>query len=163
MLDDQLLAISTRYAGNKCANTDNLNKKYILIRKDIVVIMNMILDIENSFVDKTHTDYVVWLENNFLEHEKMSKITNPKQIIFQPDLKTTVVIWRDDSKTIVKCSGEEDFIPEVGFAMALVKKIFPNRSEFLRMIDKAYKQPVRNKRGKEKLVENLLIANTPNV
>ena len=57
-------------------------------------------------------------------------------------------LFADDSKTVVKCSEEEKFVPEVGFAMALVKKQFPNRSEFLRMIDKAYVQPVRNKAKK---------------
>jgi hypothetical protein len=76
---------------------------------------------------------------------------NPKQIIFQPDLKTTVVVWEDDSRTVVRCSKEEAFVQEVGFAMALVKKIFPNRTDFLRMIDKAYVQPVKAK--KEKKVE----------
>lgn len=72
----------------------------------------------------------------------------PAQIIFQPDLKTTVVIWKDDSRTVVKCSKEEEFVPEVGFAMALVKKIFPNRTDFLRMIDKACVQQVRGKKEK---------------
>jgi hypothetical protein len=72
-----------------------------------------------------------------------------KQIIFQPELKTTVVIWNDDSRTVVKCSDGEDFVPEVGFAMALVKKQFPNRAEFLRMIKKAYVQPVKIKTKKE--------------
>lgn len=82
------------------------------------------------------------------------KLTNykPKQIIFQPDLKTTVVIWEDESRTVVKCSGNEEFVPEIGFAMALVKKIFPNRSEFLRMIDGAYVQPARNKKTSNKNV-----------
>ncbi|MFA5314101.1 MAG: hypothetical protein WC375_12445 [Methanomassiliicoccales archaeon] len=72
----------------------------------------------------------------------------PAQIIFQPDLKTTVVIWKDDSRTVVKCSEEEEFVPEVGFAMALVKKIFPNRTNFLRMVDKACVQQVRGKKEK---------------
>jgi len=73
-----------------------------------------------------------------------------KQIIYQPELKTTVVIWHDDSRTIVKCADGEDFVPEVGFAMALVKKTFPNRSDFLRMIEKAYYQPVKPKTKMEK-------------
>ena len=90
----------------------------------------------------------------YADYRTDKKLTSyePKQIIFQPELKTTVVIWKDDSKTIVKCSEEEDFVPEIGFAMALVKKIFPNRSKFLRMIDGAYKQPVRNKKTSNKSV-----------
>jgi hypothetical protein len=90
----------------------------------------------------------------FADYWANSKLKSykPKQIIFQPDLKTTVVIWEDDSKTVVKCSAEEQFVPEIGFAMALVKKIFPNRSEFLRMIDGAYVQPVRNKKTSNKSV-----------
>lgn len=81
--------------------------------------------------------------------EKYEETFVPKQIIFQPELKTTIVIWKDNSRTVVKCSDGEEFVPEVGFAMALVKKRFPNRSEFLRMIKKAYVQPVKIKTKKE--------------
>jgi len=55
----------------------------------------------------------------------------PKEIIFQPDNKATVVIWEDDTKTVVKCHDDE-FSKEFGFAMALAKKC-----EFLRLIESA--------------------------
>lgn len=59
----------------------------------------------------------------------------PKEIIFQPDNKATVVIWEDDTKTVVKCHDDE-FSKEFGFAMALAKKVY-GRCEFLRLIESA--------------------------
>lgn len=84
------------------------------------------------------------LAEDIHEEEEVSLI--PEQIIFQPELKTTIVKWEDGTITTVKCSDEETFVPEVGVAMALVKKVFPNRSEFLRMVNSAYVQPVRKKK-----------------
>ena len=117
--------------------------------------MGLIDDVNNDFQKGV---YEAMFKNMgaywYADYRTDKKLTSyePKQIIFQPELKTTVVIWKDDSKTIVKCSEEEDFVPEIGFAMALVKKIFPNRSKFLRMIDSAYVQPVRNKKTSNKSV-----------
>ena len=61
----------------------------------------------------------------------------PERIIFQSN-HATIVYWNDGTKTVVKRADEDDkFIPEVGFAMALVKRIYGNRSEVLRWIENA--------------------------
>ena len=42
----------------------------------------------------------------------------------------TIVIWRDGTKTVVKCQNGDNFDPEKGIAMAICKKIMGNKSNF---------------------------------
>lgn len=69
----------------------------------------------------------------------------PKKIIYVGD--KTIVLWSDDTKTEVKCVPGEQFSQEGGFAACLVKKMFPNRSQLLRMIDekKEVREPKKRK------------------
>ena len=46
----------------------------------------------------------------------------------------TIVWWEDGDKTVVKCRPGEEFDPEVGFAMAYMKKIYGSHSAFKREI-----------------------------
>ena len=55
-----------------------------------------------------------------------------EKIIFNPP--ATVVIWKDGTKTIVKCGEDEVFDHEVGVAMCYMKKIFGSRSAFKRTV-----------------------------
>ena len=71
----------------------------------------------------------------------------PEEIIFQPDNKATVVIWKDGSKTVVKCH-EDEFSKEFGFAMALAKKVY-GRSEFLRLVENANVQRCDKKNSRK--------------
>jgi hypothetical protein len=71
----------------------------------------------------------------------------PKQVIFNGNV--TVVIWQDNSKTIVRCSDDEKFSEEVGFAEALAKKVFGSRSAFLKIVENAYRQPENKVKKKE--------------
>lgn len=64
----------------------------------------------------------------------------PKKIIFNPPI--TIVYWNDKTKTIIKATNEK-FVDEFGFAMALVKKLFPSRSKFLKMIKESYHQEIK--------------------
>jgi len=68
----------------------------------------------------------------------------PKQVIFNN--RTTIVIWKDDSKTIVKAADGEPFVEEIGLAEAVVKKLYGNRSQFLRLVEGAYRQPEPKKK-----------------
>ena len=40
----------------------------------------------------------------------------------------TIIIWRDGTKTVVKCSENDVFDPEKGLAMAIAKKTLGNKS-----------------------------------
>lgn len=54
-----------------------------------------------------------------------------KKVIFCPP--ATIVMWYDGTKTVVKTHGEE-FSEEHGLAMAIAKKHFGSRAEFLRVV-----------------------------
>lgn len=51
-----------------------------------------------------------------------------KQVIFNDP--ATVVFWSDGTKTVVKCSGNDTFDPEIGLAMAICKKAFGNTGTY---------------------------------
>lgn len=77
----------------------------------------------------------------FGEKINRSSVT-PERIIFQ-DNETTVVYWKDGTKTIVHTMEGDQFIPEVGVAMAIVKKLFPIRNKFKDLVDGASVQVTR--------------------
>lgn len=57
-----------------------------------------------------------------------------KRIIFNPP--ATIVLWQDGTKTVVKCQNGEEFDPEKGLTMAIVKKIY-GLGVFNKMMEKA--------------------------
>lgn len=48
----------------------------------------------------------------------------------------TVVIWKDGTKTIVRCSENDFYDPEKGLAMAIVKKAYGNDNRFHKIFKK---------------------------
>lgn len=76
--------------------------------------------------------------------EISSKLLKPERIIYNN--RSTVCIWKDGTKTVVTASEDEPFIKEVGVAMCIIKKLFGNRSEFLRIVESGYVQPVEEKK-----------------
>lgn len=56
-----------------------------------------------------------------------------KRIIFNPP--ATVIIWGDDTKTVVKCSEDDKFNPEIGVAMCYMKKIYGSRHAFSKKVE----------------------------
>ncbi len=57
-----------------------------------------------------------------------------------PEKKTTVVIWKDGKKTIVKCQDDEEFDFEKGIALCFMKKAFNNRGCYNDVFKEAIKQ-----------------------
>lgn len=51
-----------------------------------------------------------------------------KDVIFNPP--ATIILWNDGNKTVVKCSDNDEFDKEKGFAMALSKYILGNRGSY---------------------------------
>lgn len=56
-----------------------------------------------------------------------------KKVIFNNP--ATIVFWADNTKTVVKCNGE-DFDPEKGLAMAISKKALGNQGNYFNEIKK---------------------------
>ena len=59
---------------------------------------------------------------------------NVSKIIFNPP--ATIVFWEDGTKTVVKCSAEDEFSEYYGFLAALGKKVYENNSQIKKLIDK---------------------------
>ncbi len=51
-----------------------------------------------------------------------------KKVIFSNSV--TIVLWKDGTKTIVRCQDGEHFDPEKGLAMAFMKKAFGNKGNY---------------------------------
>ena len=65
-------------------------------------------------------------------HATMPKI---KKVIFNDP--ATIVMWNDGTKTVVKCGTGDDFDPEKGVAMCVVKKTI-GLKEFYKALNPAY-------------------------
>jgi hypothetical protein len=67
----------------------------------------------------------------------------PKEVIFQGD--RTIVKWKDGTTTIVKCMEGDEFNKEMGFTMALAKKIYGKHYVIRDIISNAKVQLVKDK------------------
>lgn len=56
-----------------------------------------------------------------------------KKVKFNPP--ATIVFWTDNTKTVVKCSGE-DYDPEKGLAMCICKKVLGNKGNYYEVFKK---------------------------
>jgi hypothetical protein len=77
-----------------------------------------------------------------------------------------VVFWSDDTKTVGKCMGDDEFNPEIGLAMAISRKFyeivgFPNpRSAFRNQLKNAEDRSAKTKERRERKSKLLEEANT---
>ena len=72
---------------------------------------------------------------------------NIKKVIFCPP--ATIVMWADGTKTVVR-THDEEFSEEHGLAMAIAKKYFGSRSEFLRVVKNAKRVDTDKKKKSKK-------------
>lgn len=61
------------------------------------------------------------------ESQRVSFLSVEKVIFNNP---ATIVIWKDGTKTVVKCQNDEQFDPEKGLALCFMKKALGNKSNF---------------------------------
>lgn len=52
----------------------------------------------------------------------------------------TIVIWKDGTKTVVKCQKGDTFSKELGLAMAISKKFFSNKGKYNEVFKKWTKE-----------------------
>lgn len=57
-----------------------------------------------------------------------------QKVIFNPP--ATIVMWRDGSKTVVKCGENDIFDPEKGLAMAISKRAFGDNRDYYEIFAK---------------------------
>ena len=63
-----------------------------------------------------------------------SHIPEIKNVIF--NYPATIVFWEDGTKTVVKCQDGDEFDPEKGLAMAIVKKAYGNKGNYCNKLKK---------------------------
>jgi hypothetical protein len=74
---------------------------------------------------------------SFTEDNNEYSPLKPKKVIFNEKERMTICIWDDNSKTIVRATPDEKMTHEHGIAMAIIKKLYNNRGEFLRLVNSA--------------------------
>ncbi len=70
---------------------------------------------------------------SFLDERKINKFEIDKVIFNGP---TTIVKWKDGTKTVVKCQEGDCFDPEKGIAMCFTKKALGNKGNFNNVLKK---------------------------
>ena len=70
-----------------------------------------------------------------MNRQKSEMLDKIKNVIFNNP--ATIVFWADGTKTVVKCE-HEDFDPEKGLAMAIVKKTMANNHSYYNEIFKKW-------------------------
>ena len=73
------------------------------------------------------TELAVDLQNR-LSGSTPSSTPEISNVIFNPP--ATIVFWSDKTKTVVKCQEGDEFDPEKGLAMAIVKKMNGNTGKY---------------------------------
>lgn len=69
------------------------------------------------------------------KQKKIGYIPTPKKIIVNEDSKVTVVMWDDNTKTIVKCSEADQYDPYAAYCAAFAKKCYGTNSHLKKTIE----------------------------
>lgn len=120
------IKIRTRFYRNGDSTID-------LPREVFMALSHLFRHINHGYVD---TDILSWYPSYYPYHLSYSarKEREIKKVIFNGP--ATVVYWGDGTKTVVKCSKDDEFDPEKGLAMAIAKKFFGNENGYSKNIKK---------------------------
>ena len=70
----------------------------------------------------------------YIPEMSSSYIPEIKNVIFNDP--ATIVFWEDGTKTVVKCQDGDEFDPEKGLSMAIVKKAYGNKGSYCNKLKK---------------------------
>lgn len=79
------------------------------------------------------------------DYDKLFAIFKPKEIFVVPlpkivkviyNAPATIILWDDQSKTVVICGEGDIYDPEKGLAMAVAKKYFGNKGRYYEQFKK---------------------------
>lgn len=126
------IKIRTRFYRNGDSTID-------LPREVFMALSDLFRHINHGYVD---TDIASWYpihqycvnDVNCINELYSRRKREIKKVIFNGP--ATVVYWGDGTKTVVKCSKDDEFDPEKGLAMAIAKKFFGNENGYSKNIKK---------------------------
>lgn len=93
-------------------------------------------------VNAIYDCYIKWLDKYPLGNKETTERSNYmhtdirrliKNVKFNPP--ATIVFWTDNTKTVVKCKGE-DYDPEKGLAMCICKKVLGDKGNYYEVFKK---------------------------
>ena len=93
-------------------------------------------------IDALADCYIKWLDKSPSANKETTERSNYmptdirrliKNVKFNPP--ATIVFWTDNTKTVVKCNGE-DYDPEKGLAMCICKKMLGNKGNYYEVFKK---------------------------
>lgn len=84
------------------------------------------------YIDKIFAADVI----NIRKDESKMNIPTIKHVLFNETKKVTTVLFTDGTRVTSKAMPNDEFDPEVGFAMCIMKKLYGNRSKFQKAIKK---------------------------
>lgn len=71
-----------------------------------------------------------------MEIEKVNVFENIEKVIFNKP--ATIVIFKDDSKLVTKCSESDIYDPFVGYLVVLAKYVLPNKYSLVKLLENTY-------------------------
>ena len=112
---------------------------------------------------------IVKSRNRDFTGEWVRIIPRIKSILFNEKKKVTTVIWNDDTKTMAKCTSNDDYDEELGVAICIAKKYYGNNQNQMRKEinkfktrQKKHEDAVQKRLDKKKNKTTEIIDNKPN-
>jgi hypothetical protein len=93
------------------------------VRNDILSLRRKKEVIRSIFKD----EYALEWESSTYRSEAFDISSSIKDVLYKDP--ATIIFWKDGTKSVVVCDGEE-YDPEKGFAMAACKKVFGNKGNY---------------------------------
>ena len=91
-----------------------------------------------------------------IERDPRLSIPEIENTVFNGD--TTIIIWKDKTKTVVHCEPDKPRDPYAAFCAAVCKKLFGSTDKVMKVIadtDKAYQAKLRAEAAAKKKAENI--------
>ena len=82
----------------------------------------------------SYKSYYDIINNAEVQRNIYCNIPEIKNVIFNDP--ATIVFWEDGTKTVVKCQDGDEFDPEKGLAMEIVKKAYGNQGSYCNKLKK---------------------------
>ena len=78
-----------------------------------------------SIIEELASNFITGYQFHYKPRPVRAEFT-AKRVIFNPP--ATIVLWEDDTKTVVKCDDPDTYNPMLGVALCYMKKSLGNKS-----------------------------------
>lgn len=109
-------------------------EEMFMTEKDQQKFLYDFLKLDNSYIEKHYINNDIATTKTLASRSVTCQVGIPgiKNVMF--NYPATIVFWKDGTKTVVKCQGDEVYDPEKGLAMAIIKKLYGNKGRYFNVI-----------------------------